>query len=83
MVDAGSLRSEGEQAFLIYYGAGKERSTRCRMKLEDGKWKVGAPRRRRPLLARRTSSAQSRQTTCSRPGPTPTSRIGTPTKSAM
>lgn len=40
-VDAGSLRQEGEQAFLIYYGSGK---TVYAMPLndEDGEFKVGA-----------------------------------------
>ena len=76
-VDAGSLRHEGEQGFLIYYGADTDR-------LRDA-----ADRRRRQLEGRARSQAtpsaepQSRQTTWSRSGPTPTRRIGTPTKSAM
>jgi hypothetical protein len=41
VVDAGSLRHEGEQAFLIYYGAGKAVYA-MPVKQEDGKWKVAA-----------------------------------------
>jgi hypothetical protein len=41
VVDAGSLRREGERGFLIYYGAGK---TVYAITLEDegGTWKVGS-----------------------------------------
>lgn len=41
VVDAGSLRHEGEQAFLIYYGTGKKVYA-IPMKPEDGVWKVAA-----------------------------------------
>jgi len=41
-VDAGSLRQEGEQAFLIYYGAPDKTVYSMPMKVEDGEWKVGA-----------------------------------------
>jgi hypothetical protein len=41
-VDAGSLRQEGEQAFLIYYGAPDKTVYSMPMKFEDGEWKVGA-----------------------------------------
>jgi hypothetical protein len=41
-VDAGSLRDEGEQAFLIYYGAPKKTVYAMPLVEEDGKWKVGA-----------------------------------------
>lgn len=40
-VDAGSLRQEGEQAFLIYYGPGKTVFA-MPLKVEDGEFKVGA-----------------------------------------
>jgi hypothetical protein len=40
-VDAGSLRQEGEQAFLIYYGAGKT-TYAMPLSVEDGQFKVGA-----------------------------------------
>jgi hypothetical protein len=40
-MDAGSLRHEGKQGFLIYYGAGKTVYA-MPLGLEDGKWKVGA-----------------------------------------
>lgn len=40
-IDAGSLRHEGEQAFLIYYGAGGTVFA-MPMKREDGGWKVTA-----------------------------------------
>lgn len=40
VVDAGSLRQEGEQAFLIYYGAGKTVYA-MPLKVEDGQFKVG------------------------------------------
>jgi hypothetical protein len=39
IVDAGSLRSEGEQSFLIYYGEGHTVYA-MPMKQEDGGWKV-------------------------------------------
>jgi hypothetical protein len=39
VVDAGSLRTEGEQSFLIYYGEGKV-AFAMPMKQEDGGWKV-------------------------------------------
>lgn len=39
VVDAGSLRTEGEQSFLIYYGEGKV-AYAMPMKQEDGGWKV-------------------------------------------
>lgn len=41
-VDAGSLRQEGEQAFLIYYGAPEKTVYSMPMRFEDGEWKVGA-----------------------------------------
>jgi hypothetical protein len=41
IVDAGSLRSEGEQAFLIYRGA-EAKVYAIPMKPEGGAWKVGA-----------------------------------------
>ncbi len=41
VVDAGSLRLEGEQAFLIYRGA-KDAGYAVLMAEEDGDWKVGA-----------------------------------------
>ena len=80
MVDAGSLRTEGEQAFLIYRGA---EGTVYAMPDETRRREPGRSGRLRrpPLLGAR--GAPSRQTTWSRSGPTPTSRIGTPTKSAM
>lgn len=40
-VDAGSLRHEGEQGFLIYYGAGHV-TYAMPLKDEGGTWKVGA-----------------------------------------
>jgi hypothetical protein len=40
-VDAGSLRNEGEQAFLIYYGPDKK-AYAMPLKVEDGEFKVGA-----------------------------------------
>jgi hypothetical protein len=40
VVDAGSLRSEGERAFLIYRGA-EETAYAISMAQEDGAWKVG------------------------------------------
>lgn len=40
-VDAGSLRHEGEQGFLLYYGAGHVVYT-MPLKDEDGAWKVAA-----------------------------------------
>jgi hypothetical protein len=40
-VDAGSLRQEGEQAFLIYYGADKTVYA-MPLSVEDGQFKVGA-----------------------------------------
>ncbi len=40
-VDAGSLRHEGEQGFLIYYGAGHV-TYAMPLKDEDGTWKVAA-----------------------------------------
>jgi hypothetical protein len=39
VVDAGSLRTEGEQSFLIYYGEGKV-AYAMPMKQEDGGWKI-------------------------------------------
>jgi hypothetical protein len=39
VVDAGSLRTEGEQSFLIYYGEGKT-AYAMPMKREDSGWKV-------------------------------------------
>jgi hypothetical protein len=41
-VDAGSLRHEGEQAFLIYYGAPDKTVYAMPLAEEDGEWKVGA-----------------------------------------
>jgi hypothetical protein len=41
-VDAGSLRFEGEQAFLIYYGAPEKTVYAMPLKREDGGWKVAA-----------------------------------------
>jgi hypothetical protein len=41
-VDAGSLRLEGEQAFLIYYGAPGKTVYAMPLAQEDGKFKVGA-----------------------------------------
>jgi hypothetical protein len=41
-VDAGSLRDEGEQAFLIYYGAPGKTVYAMPLKQEEGAWKVGA-----------------------------------------
>jgi len=41
-VDAGSLRQEGEEAFLIYYGAPEKTVYAMPLKSEDGEWKVGA-----------------------------------------
>jgi hypothetical protein len=41
VVDAGSLRLEGERAFLIYRGAEKA-AYAINMAHEDGKWKVGS-----------------------------------------
>ncbi|HEX7245503.1 MAG TPA: hypothetical protein VF245_08070 [Solirubrobacterales bacterium] len=41
IVDAGSLRLEGEQAFLIYRGA-EEKTYTVLMAPEDGAWKVGS-----------------------------------------
>jgi hypothetical protein len=40
-VDAGSLRQEGEQGFLIYYGAGHV-TYAMPLRDEDGSWKVAA-----------------------------------------
>lgn len=40
-VDAGSLRQEGEQGFLIYHGAGGA-TYAIPLKSEDGSWKVAA-----------------------------------------
>jgi hypothetical protein len=40
IVDAGSLRNDGEQAFLIYYGEGHAPYA-MPMKEEGGEWKVG------------------------------------------
>lgn len=40
-VDAGSLRQEGEQAFLIYFGADKK-AYAMPLKVEGGEFKVGA-----------------------------------------
>jgi hypothetical protein len=40
-VDAGSLREDGEQSFLIYYGPKKEVFA-MPLQLEDGEFKVGA-----------------------------------------
>ena len=41
-VDAGSLRQEGEQAFLIYYGEPDKTVYAMPLKVEDGEFKVGA-----------------------------------------
>jgi hypothetical protein len=41
-VDAGSLRQEGERAFLIYYGAPGRTVYAMPLTEEDGQWKVGA-----------------------------------------
>jgi hypothetical protein len=41
-VDAGSLRQEGEQAFLIYYGEPHKMVYAMPLKIEDGQFKVGA-----------------------------------------
>ncbi len=41
-VDAGSLRQEGEQAFLIYYGEPHKTVYAMPLKVEDGEFKVGA-----------------------------------------
>ncbi|MGH2974618.1 MAG: hypothetical protein ACRDLL_07105 [Solirubrobacterales bacterium] len=41
-VDAGSLRREGEQGFLVYYGAPEKTVYSMPIKEEDGQWKVGA-----------------------------------------
>ncbi len=41
IVDAGSLRAEGDQAFLIYRGA-EGTAYAMLMTQEDGAWKVGA-----------------------------------------
>lgn len=41
-VDAGSLRLEGEQAFLIYYGAPEKTVYAMPLAQEDGTFKVGA-----------------------------------------
>jgi hypothetical protein len=40
-VDAGSLRQEGEQAFLIYYGAPEKTVYSMPMRFEGSEWKVG------------------------------------------
>jgi len=40
VVDAGSLRQEGEQAFLVYYGAGKT-AYAMPLAVEDGQFRVG------------------------------------------
>jgi hypothetical protein len=40
-VDAGSFRHEGEQGFLIYYGA-DETVYAMPLREEDGSWKVAA-----------------------------------------
>jgi hypothetical protein len=40
-VDAGSLRDEGEQAFLIYYGAPGKTVYAMPLKVEGGEFKVG------------------------------------------
>lgn len=40
-IDAGSLRQDGEQAFLIYHGAG-DTAYAMPLRQEDGEWKVGA-----------------------------------------
>lgn len=41
-VDAGSLRQEGEQGFLIYYGAPEKTVYSMPMKFEDSEWRVGS-----------------------------------------
>jgi hypothetical protein len=41
-VDAGSLRHEGEQAFLIYHGAPGKTVYSMPMMFEDSEWKVGS-----------------------------------------
>jgi len=41
-VDAGSLRHDGEQAFLIYYGAPDKTVYAMPLAEEDGEWKVAA-----------------------------------------
>jgi hypothetical protein len=41
VVDAGSLRQEGEQAFLIYFGSGNT-AYAMPLAVEDGQFKVGA-----------------------------------------
>lgn len=41
-VDAGSLRQEGEKAFLIYYGAPGKAVYAMPLTEENGQWKVGA-----------------------------------------
>ncbi|HEY0392364.1 MAG TPA: hypothetical protein VGC63_11695 [Solirubrobacterales bacterium] len=41
-LDAGSLRQEGEQAFLIYYGEPHKTAYAMPLKVEDGEFKVGA-----------------------------------------
>ena len=79
IVDAGSLRTEGEQAFLIYRGSGRNG---LRDTDEAGRWRLEG-RGACGDAAFLAPKPQSRQMTWSRPGPTPTSAIGTPTKSAM
>src|SRR5262249_47272196 len=41
-VDPGSLRREGEQGFLIYYGEPERTVYSMPIREEDGEWKVGA-----------------------------------------
>ncbi len=41
-VDAGSLRQEGDQAFLIYYGEPDKTAYAIGLAVEDGEFKVGA-----------------------------------------
>jgi hypothetical protein len=41
-IDAGSLRQQGEQAFLIYYGAPNRTVYSMPMSFEGGEWKVGS-----------------------------------------
>jgi hypothetical protein len=41
-VDAGSLRHEGEQGFLIYFGEPDKTTYAMPLAQEDGEWKVGA-----------------------------------------
>lgn len=41
-VDAGSLRQEGDRAFLIYYGAPEKAVYSMPLAQEGGEWKVGA-----------------------------------------